>query len=225
MELYNGSTTHRITISEPPNRAFRFLLGCAILYAVWRCRDLIADFFTFRILNAFDASPTAMESTTVTGTVLPLLIEFLIGLGGVGIFVFSLGWSVVVDLFAGAVATVAAFRARITSASIGTVAATAAAQVAATTAAAIGAGTAAANAASSPVAYPGGPRIGSVPLTNPELVEFARLVQNTFREQRAELKQLTAAIEALETLVTADKREPATHPKRTRAKRTTNGGQ
>lgn len=215
MEQYNGSTTHRITITEPPNRAFRFLMGCAILYAVWRCRDLIAEFLTFRILNAFDASPAAMESTTVTGTVLPLLIELVIGLGGVGIFVFSLGWSVVVDLFAGAVATVAAFRQRMTA----TNAATAAANQAANVAAMVAAGTASGNAAATSAAT--NAAVARVAITDPQLLEFARLVQNTFREQRAELKQLTAAVQAMQQPATP----AAPAPKRTRAKRTTNGGQ
>lgn len=221
MELNTGSTTHRITIAEPPNRAFRFLIGCAILYAVWRCRDLLTDFLTFRILNAFDASPAAMESTTVTGTVLPLFIELVIGLGGVGIFVFSLGWSVVVDLFAGAVATVAAFRQRMTATEAATNAATTAAAQVANYAAGNAAGAAATSAAATNAA---GARVA---ITDPQLLEFARLVQNTFRDQRAEIKAIAAEVSAIgEHLQTiAAPAAPAPAPKRPRAKRTTNGGQ
>lgn len=180
MQTNNGSTTHTITIAEPPNRAFRFLIGCAILYAVWRCRERIADFLTFQIFAAFDATPAAFEVTTVTGTLLPLLIEFVIGLGGIGVFVFSLGWSVVVDLFAGAVSTISVFRQRM--------AATIATNASATRAGAIAAVDAATNAAS-------GPRVA---ITDPQLLEFARLVQNTFREQRAELKTISETIDRLE---------------------------
>lgn len=189
MEHLNGSTTHTVNIIEPPNRAFRFLIGCAILYALWRCRDLISDFLTFRILNAFDATPDAMAATTVTGTVLPLLIELIIGLGGVGVFVFSLGWSVVVDLFAGAVATIAAFRARMTGQQIATAAATMAANTNAANVAVATAATAAGSAA--------GTAAGRLAITDPQLAEFARLVQNTLREQRAELKAIAADVAAL----------------------------
>jgi hypothetical protein len=189
MEQLNGSTTHTVQIAEPPNRALRFLIGCAILYALWRCRDLIADFLTFRILNAFDANPQTLEATTVTGTVLPLLIELIIGLGGVGVFVFSLGWSVVVDLFAGGVATIAAFRARMTGQQIATAAATMAAKTTAANVAVSTAATAAGTVA--------GIAAGRFVVTDPQLVEFARLVQNTLREQRAELKAIAAEVAAL----------------------------
>lgn len=204
MQTNNGSTTHTITIAEPPNRAFRFLIGCAILYAVWRCRERIADFLTFQIFAAFDATPAAFEVTTVTGTVLPLLIEFVIGLGGIGVFVFSLGWSVVVDLFAGAVSTISVFRQRMAATAAAkdaaTMAATIATNASATRAGAIAAVDAATNAAS-------GPRVA---ITDPQLLEFARLVQNTFREQRAELKTISETIDRLEKTTKPTKPTAAT---------------
>jgi hypothetical protein len=214
MDALNGSTTHTIRFTEPPNRAFRFLIGLAILYAVWRCRSIIADFLTINILAALNAGP--LEGVgTVTGTVLPLLIEFVIGLGGVAIFVGSLGWSVVVDLFAGTVQSIAAWRNRITATNAARVAATSAATGSATasaTSAAVGSATGAAV------------RVGSVSITDPQLIEFARLVQNTLREQRGRLDSIATTLEQMQNQPPAasSTRKPSSG-RRAPSKRSTKG--
>lgn len=87
------NTTHTIRFETPPSRILRFSIGIAGLYAIWACRGLI--------FNAVYGLSTPNELGSVTGVVVPLVIEFVIMFGSILVFIFSIGWRVTVDVFSG----------------------------------------------------------------------------------------------------------------------------
>lgn len=166
----NLNTTHTVVIAEPPSKGLRFLVGLAMLYAFWVNRRLIAG-FVFSAVAPQQAAPEGFASvSTVTGVVIPLLVDFVVALGGGGIFAATMGWRVFSDLAAGAFSMIAnwrngqALRARVAQAL--TQAQTAAGQ----------AGQATATAA----AVQGAAR--TLEFSNPELAKFAAMVQGTLAE-------------------------------------------
>lgn len=166
----NLNTTHTVVIAEPPSKGLRFLVGLAMLYAFWVNRRLIAG-FVFSAVAPQQAAPEGFAMvSTVTGVVIPLLVDFVVALGGGGIFAATMGWRVFSDLAAGAFAMIAnwrngqALRARVAQAL--TQAQTAAGQ----------AGQATATAA----AVQGAAR--TLEFSNPELAKFAAMVQGTLAE-------------------------------------------
>lgn len=166
----NLNTTHTVVIAEPPSKGLRFLVGLAMLYAFWVNRRLIAG-FVFSAVAPQQAAPEGFAMvSTVTGVVIPLLVDFVVALGGGGIFAATMGWRVFSDLAAGAFSMIAnwrngqALRARVAQAL--TQAQTAAGQ----------AGQATATAA----AMQGAAR--TLEFTNPELAKFAAMVQGTLAE-------------------------------------------
>lgn len=166
----NLNTTHTVVIAEPPSKGLRFLVGLAMLYAFWVNRRLIAG-FVFSAVAPQQAAPEGFAMvSTVTGVVIPLLVDFVVALGGGGIFAATMGWRVFADLAAGAFSMIAnwrngqALRARVAQAL--TQAQTAAGQ----------AGQATATAA----AMQGAAR--TLEFSNPELAKFAAMVQGTLAE-------------------------------------------
>ena len=166
----NLNTTHTVVIAEPPSKGLRFLVGLAMLYAFWVNRRLIAG-FVFAAVAPQQAAPEGFAMvSTVTGVVIPLLVDFVVALGGGGIFAATMGWRVFSDLAAGAFSMIAnwrngqALRARVAQAL--TQAQTAAGQ----------AGQATATAA----AVQGAAR--TLEFSNPELAKFAAMVQGTLAD-------------------------------------------
>lgn len=166
----NLNTTHTVVIAEPPSKGLRFLVGLAMLYAFWVNRRLIAG-FVFSAVAPQQAAPEGFAMvSTVTGVVIPLLVDFVVALGGGGIFAATMGWRVFSDLAAGAFSMIAnwrngqALRARVAQAL--TQAQTAAGQ----------AGQATATAA----AVQGAAR--TLEFSNPELAKFAQMVQGTLAD-------------------------------------------
>lgn len=166
----NLNTTHTVVIAEPPSKGLRFLVGLAMLYAFWVNRRLIAG-FVFSAVAPQQAAPEGFAMvSTVTGVLIPLLVDFVVALGGGGIFAATMGWRVFSDLAAGAFSMIAnwrngqALRARVAQAL--TQAQTAAGQ----------AGQATATAA----AVQGAAR--TLEFTNPEIAKFAAMVQGTLAE-------------------------------------------
>lgn len=170
MTTGNLNTTHTVVIAEPPSKGLRFLVGLAMLYAFWVNRRLIAG-FVFSAVAPQQAAPEGFAMvSTVTGVVIPLLVDFVVALGGGGIFAATMGWRVFSDLAAGAFSMISnwrngqALRARVAQAL--TQAQTAAGQ----------AGQATATAA----AVQGAAR--TLEFTNPELAKFAAMVQGTLAD-------------------------------------------
>jgi hypothetical protein len=166
----NLNTTHTVVIAEPPSKGLRFLVGLAMLYAFWVNRRLIAG-FVFSAVAPQQAAPEGFAMvSTVTGVLIPLLVDFVVALGGGGIFAATMGWRVFSDLAAGAFSMIAnwrngqALRARVAQAL--TQAQTAAGQ----------AGQATATAA----AVQGAAR--TLEFSNPELAKFAAMVQGTLAD-------------------------------------------
>jgi hypothetical protein len=104
------NTTHTVVVAEPPSKGLRFLVGLAMLYAFWANRRLIAGFlFSSVAPNAM--APEGFQSVgTITAVVIPLLIDFVVALGGGGIFAATLGWRVFADIAAGTFQMVANWR-------------------------------------------------------------------------------------------------------------------
>jgi hypothetical protein len=103
-------TTHRVVIQEPPNKGLRFLVGMAILYAFWANRRLIAG-FVFSTVAPQAATPDGFSSVgTITAVVVPLLVDFVVALGGGGIFIATFGWRLFADIAAGCWQMVANWR-------------------------------------------------------------------------------------------------------------------
>jgi hypothetical protein len=104
------NTTHTVVIAEPPSRGLRFLVGLAMLYAFWANRRLIAGFL-FSAVAPQAAAPEGFASVgTVTAVLVPMLIDFVVALGGGGIFAATMGWRVFGDLVAGAFQMIANWR-------------------------------------------------------------------------------------------------------------------
>lgn len=166
----NLNTTHTVVIAEPPSKGLRFLVGLAIMYAFWVNRRLIAG-FVFSAVAPQQAAPEGFAMvSTVTGVVIPLLVDFVVALGGGGIFAATMGWRVFSDLAAGAFSMIAnwrneqALRARVAQAlTQAQTAAGQAGQATATAAAVQGAGR-------------------TLEFSNPELAKFAQMVQGTLAE-------------------------------------------
>jgi hypothetical protein len=103
-------TTHRVVIQEPPSKGLRFLVGMAMLYAFWANRRLIAG-FVFSTVAPQAATPDGFSSVgTITAVVLPLLVDFVVALGGGGIFIATFGWRLFADIAAGCWQMVANWR-------------------------------------------------------------------------------------------------------------------
>lgn len=103
-------TTHRVVIQEPPSKGLRFLVGMAMLYAFWANRRLIAG-FVFSTVAPQVATPDGFSSVgTITAVVLPLLVDFVVALGGGGIFIATFGWRLFADIAAGCWQMVANWR-------------------------------------------------------------------------------------------------------------------
>lgn len=166
----NLNTTHTVVIAEPPSKGLRFLVGLAMLYAFWVNRRLIAGFVFSAVAPQQSAPEGFAMVSTVTGVLIPLLVDFVVALGGGGIFAATMGWRVFSDLAAGTFSMIAnwrtgqALRARVAQAL--TQAQTAAGQ----------AGQATATAA----AVQGAAR--TLEFSNPELARFAAMVQGTLAD-------------------------------------------
>ncbi len=173
------NTTHTVKIEAPPSRVLRFLVGIALLWAVWACRGLIFQ-FCFNAMRGGD--PNGLGS--VTAIVLPLAIEFVIMLGSIAIFIGSLGWGVFMDVVGGIATTVQAWRSKSVAVQSATYSATEAATVAGMEAAGAAA-SASAVAQAKALSPPSG-----------DLSQFIRDVQSTLREQRDQIVLLTKALEA-----------------------------
>lgn len=106
----NGNTTHTVTISEPPSRGLRFAIGCAILYAVWANRRLIAGWLFSTVAPNAPAPDGYGSVVGVTGLLLPLAIDFVVALGGFGIFAATFGWRIIADVVTGIYSTVSNWR-------------------------------------------------------------------------------------------------------------------
>jgi hypothetical protein len=106
----NGNTTHTVTISEPPSRGLRFAIGCAILYACWSNRRLIAGWLFSAIAPNAPAPDGYGSVVGVTGLLLPLAIDFVVALGGFGIFAATFGWRILADVVSGLYSTVSNWR-------------------------------------------------------------------------------------------------------------------
>jgi len=189
------NTTHTVVIAEPPSKGLRFLVGVAMLYAFWANRRLIAG-FVFSTVAPQAAAPEGFASVgTVTGVLLPLLVDFVVALGGGGIFAATLGWRVFSDLAAGVFQAIAnwrsgqAMRARVAQAT--TQATTRASQAADATAT-----QAAARAAA------GYGDKWQLEFSNPELARFAAMVQGTLAEL---VKRQSVADEILADIVNTPK--------------------
>jgi hypothetical protein len=106
----NGTTTQTITISEPPSRGLRFAIGCAILYTVWANRRLIAGWLFSAVAPNAPAPDGYGSVVGVTGLLLPLAIDFVVALGGFGIFAATFGWKFIADIVGGVYSTVSNWR-------------------------------------------------------------------------------------------------------------------
>jgi hypothetical protein len=193
-----GNTTHTVRIQEPPSRVLRFIAGVSILYAVWSQRGQIAAW----IFAGFQGDA---GFSSVTGVVLPLLVEFVIAVGGFGIFAASFGWGVLADIVSGIYATLAAWRVKAAlAAGIQTAigAASSAAQtIAGTMAGGAATTTAAANATQ---AAQSAANYGLPPPTEQfDLVRFAEQVQSTLRQQREAISNIAATVQKLEKRASA----------------------
>lgn len=183
MNTTTENTTHTVVLAEPPSKGLRFLVGLAMLYAFWANRRLIAG-FVFSSLAPQAAAPEGFQSVgTITAVVIPLLVDFVVALGGGGIFAATFGWRVFSDIASGTFQMVTnwrngqAARARVAAAiNHGQTAATQAAQANAT------------NVKSSPPQF-----------RDPELARFAAMVQSTLGEI---VKRQSVADELLADLVT-----------------------
>lgn len=103
-------TTHTVVIQEPPSKGLRFLVGVAMLYAFWANRRLIAG-FVFSTVAPQSTAPDGFSSVgTITAVVVPLLVDFVVALGGGGIFIATFGWRVFSDIAAGTWQMVANWR-------------------------------------------------------------------------------------------------------------------
>ena len=103
-------TTHTVVIAEPPSKGLRFLVGVAMLYAFWANRRLIAG-FVFSSIAPQSAAPEGFASVaTITAVVVPLLVDFVVALGGGGIFIATCGWRMFADIAAGCWQMVANWR-------------------------------------------------------------------------------------------------------------------
>ena len=103
-------TTHTVVIAEPPSKGLRFLVGVAMLYAFWANRRLIAG-FVFSSIAPQAAAPEGFASVaTITAVVVPLLVDFVVALGGGGIFIATFGWRMFADIAAGCWQMVANWR-------------------------------------------------------------------------------------------------------------------
>lgn len=116
---FSGMSTANVTISvfDAPNRALRFHVGVAILYAIWRCQSLILDLLFSELAFRFGVAAAAQggiesvsvaSGATVTAVLLGVVVEFVFGFGSIAIFALSVGWSVVRDLSGGADASLLA---------------------------------------------------------------------------------------------------------------------
>lgn len=156
-------TTHTVVMQEPPSKGLRFLVGVAMLYAFWANRRLIAG-FVFSTVAPQSTAPDGFSSVgTITAVVVPLLVDFVVALGGGGIFIATFGWRVFSDIAAGTWQMVANWRtgqlmrARVAAAvAQGTNAAQQAAQSQATT--------------------------NALVFRDPELAKFAELVRGTLAD-------------------------------------------
>ena len=193
-----GDTTHTVRIAEPPSRVFRFIVGVSILYAVWSQRGQIAAW----VFAGFSGEP---GFSSITGVVLPLLVEFVIAVGGFGIFAASFGWGVLADIVSGIYATLAAWRLKATIAS-GIQTAIGAATNAANNVAGTWAGTMATTAATTnAIQSAQSAAISSTPppAQQLDLVQFAEQVQLTLRGQRDDIAAIAAAVQQLQQKASA----------------------
>lgn len=106
----NGTTTQTITISEPPSRGLRFAIGCAILYACWSNRRLIAGWLFSTVAPSATPPDGYGSAVGITAMVLPLLIDFVVALGGFAIFAATFGWRFIADIVGGVYSTVSNWR-------------------------------------------------------------------------------------------------------------------
>lgn len=197
------NTTHTVLIAEPPSKGLRFLVGMAMLYAFWVNRRLIAG-FVFASVAPQQAAPEGFASVaTITGVLVPLLVDFVVALGGGGVFAATMGWRVFSDIAAGAFQMVAnwrngqTIRARVAAAvTQGQTVATQAAQSVAT-------------------ATAGATRPQALKFSDPELAAFAAMVQGTLADL---LKRQQIADELLAGVVSTNgnggrgSSSPATEP-------------
>ena len=160
------NTTHTVIVAEPPSKGLRFLVGLAMLYAFWVNRRLIAG-FVFSAMAPQAAAPEGYQSVgTITAVVIPLLVDFVVALGGGGIFAATFGWRIFSDIAAGTFQMVAnwrsgqAVRARVAAAV--TQSQTSAVQAASSTST--------------------GTRPPPPQFSDPELARFAIMVQGTLAE-------------------------------------------
>lgn len=110
LDFLGMDTTNTITISEPPSRGLRFAIGCAILYACWANRRLIAGWLFSTVAPNAPAPDGYGSVVGVTGLLLPLAIDFVVAIGGFGIFAATFGWRIVADVVQGIYATVSNWR-------------------------------------------------------------------------------------------------------------------
>ena len=104
------NTTHTVVVAEPPSKGLRFLVGLAMLYAFWVNRRLIAG-FVFSAMAPQAVAPEGYQSVgTITAVVIPLLVDFVVALGGGGIFAATFGWRIFSDIAAGTFQMVANWR-------------------------------------------------------------------------------------------------------------------
>ena len=183
MNTTTENTTHTVVLAEPPSKGLRCLVGLAMLYAFWANRRLIAG-FVFSSLAPQAAAPEGFQSVgTITAVIIPLLVDFVVALGGGGIFAATFGWRVFSDIAAGTFQMVTnwrngqAARARVAAAiNQGQNAATQAAQ-----------------------ANAGNVKASPPQFRDPELARFAAMVQSTLGEI---VKRQSVADELLADLVT-----------------------
>lgn len=204
------NTTHTVRFELPPSRVARFCVGLAILYAVWACKATIARY-------VFSCCSPGLESYgSVTGVVLPLLIEFVIMIGSIAIFIGTIGWRTVVDIVGGVVMTVRAWRARSVAVQQAAAAATEGAQYAASNAAgaqvAVATSSAAMNAA-------------TASLAQTPLQQLEDKVSSAFRKRDEQFTKLSAQVEQVLDAVQGLKEsqeKPATTAKSTRGRKVSN---
>ena len=166
-----NNTTHTIRFETPPSRILRFCVGIAGLYAIWACRG-----FIFHAIYGL-SSPEDLGS--VTGVVVPLLIEFVIMFGSIFVFIFSIGWRVTADIFSGFSAMAQTWRSRSQAVKEAALAAKESAEAAAGQ-------TAGANAGATAVAA----GIAKLPT-------FEDRVRATLREQRDQMKEQRTQIDSI----------------------------
>lgn len=204
-----GDTVHTVQIKNPPSATLRFIVGVAILYAVWNQRALVAGWI-FRSFRG--ESPEGMES--ITGIVLPLAIDAIIAVGGFGVFIATFGWGIFADIVSGIYATIANWSTK--------------QQIAARVADAVGAASRAATSAAGIGAGAGATAAGIIAagsatdLPPPEshgmdLSAFMAAVQSTLREQRDAIAELRDTLETRPPVV-GSIAPSATPPRRGRPK-------